>query len=156
MIVEFLIALLIGYFLGCISGGYFLGKLKGKDVRKSNVGNTGATSTYFVLGFKWSILAGLIDFLKGIAAMLIAVQFGLSQNLAYLVGAACIVGHNHPFYLRFKGGRGMAVFLAMTLFGLIYYRNEMSLLVAVVFIISSLLMGPRVRRRVNSFRRRIL
>ena len=119
---TFLLLGVLGYVLGSIPGGYIVGKgLKGIDVRKYGSGNIGATNVLRVIGKGPAFLAFLIDFGKGVAAILIAEIF--SPQAAPLItksiaGLACICGHNWSFFLKFRGGKGVAtsagVFLVLT------------------------------------------
>ena len=104
----FLSFLLLGYILGSISPGYFFGKLvKGIDVRNFGNGNTGATNTYHIVGPAYGIITALFDLLKSPLAYYLSL-FKINSDLAILVGLAAVVGHIFPFYLEFRGGKGVA------------------------------------------------
>lgn len=119
-----ILAVIAGYFLGSIPGGYIVGKgIKGIDVRKFGSGNIGTTNVLRVLGKKYALLVLLIDLGKGIAAVsLVKLLPGLPDPSLSLIravtGLACIGGHNWSPFLRFKGGKGVAtsagVFLILT------------------------------------------
>lgn len=106
--------LLIGYFAGTISFAYILGKIKGVDIRKKGSGNLGATNTMRALGKKAGIAVMLLDFSKIImAVVLVSILFSdayASEKflLQTYTLAGCILGHDFPFYLKFKGGKGCA------------------------------------------------
>ncbi|HEX4104419.1 MAG TPA: glycerol-3-phosphate acyltransferase [Candidatus Paceibacterota bacterium] len=106
-----------GYFVGCISPGYFFGRLvKHIDVRAYGNGNTGATNVFRNVGPPYGIVTAIFDAAKSGIVYLVAVMIGhLDPNLALLVGFAVIAGHVWPFYLGFKGGMGAA-----SMFGLIF------------------------------------
>ncbi len=114
LILVRVLCLLIGYLFGMFQTAYFYGKLKGIDIRKHGSGNAGTTNTLRVLGTKAGgiVLAG--DMLKCILAIaLTALLFGKSHgDMLYLLkiytAAGCIIGHDFPFYLSFKGGKGIA------------------------------------------------
>ena len=108
-----LIALLIGYFLGCFPTGYMVGKLRGVDIRKHGSGNTGATNTLRTLGWKAAVITFLGDCGKTILAIVLANI--LFKNSGYDItvielyaGLGAVLGHNFPFYFKFKGGKGIA------------------------------------------------
>ena len=105
---------LIGYFIGMISFSYILGRIKGVDIRKKGSGNLGATNTMRALGKKAGVMVMLLDFAKMVAAVLVvsllfADAYANSKFLlqTYTL-AGCIMGHDFPFYLKFKGGKGCA------------------------------------------------
>lgn len=106
--------LLIGYIFGLFQTAYFLGKSKGIDIRNYGSGNSGTTNALRVLGTKAGIIVLLGDAFKCVFAVLIArFTFGMIHpELSYLycmyAGAGAILGHNYPFYMNFKGGKGIA------------------------------------------------
>ena len=91
------------------------------DIREYGSGNAGATNTFRVLGPKWGTTVMLVDMLKGIVAVKLALllpQYADSdarlQNLQIVLGLAAVVGHVFPIWADFRGGKGVA-----TLFGLV-------------------------------------
>jgi glycerol-3-phosphate acyltransferase PlsY len=97
-----------GYFLGNIHTGIIISRLIAKqDVRDQGSGNAGTTNMFRMLGMKASLLTLLGDMLKAILAGLIGL-FVLGEYGALLGGAACVVGHNWPVLLGFRGGKGIA------------------------------------------------
>jgi acyl-phosphate glycerol 3-phosphate acyltransferase len=127
-------SVLLGYLVGSISPGYFLGQIvKRVDIRKFGNHNTGATNTYYTVGPVYGIIAGLFDFLKSLAVYLVALKyFSLSPNLAILPGLVSVVGHNWPFYLKFKGGKGAASLGGLILAVIISNQSWPSLLFVAV------------------------
>lgn len=124
-----LAAALAAYLLGSIPNGYLAGRLKGIDIREQGSRNIGATNVFRVLGKGWGISVFVADFLKGLAAVLLArvmvPEAGVSGEI--VAGVACILGHNFPVWLRFKGGKGIA-----TSAGVLGALMPVALLVAVV------------------------
>ena len=106
-----LICLLAGYLLGSISPSAIAGKIKRTDLRQNGSKNLGATNTLLVLGKAWAAVVLLFDIAKAYAAVYIA-QVLLPDNLTMILGAglAAIIGHCYPFYLGFRGGKGLACF----------------------------------------------
>lgn len=110
-----LILLVIGYVFGCFSTGYFVGKMYGIDIRSSGSGNIGTTNALRTLGPKAGLFTFLGDLLKALIPTLIVRIFLFQDNaeLNYLfvltIGLGVVMGHNFPFYLHFKGGKGIAV-----------------------------------------------
>ena len=111
--------LLIGYAFGLYQTAYFYGKLKGVDIRKHGSGNAGTTNMLRVLGTKAGLVVFAGDVLKcifavGLVTLLIkqtVIGAPYLDNL-YLfkmyTAAGVILGHNFPFYMNFKGGKGIA------------------------------------------------
>ncbi len=112
---ERLLCLVIGYFLGTINTAYLLGKAKHIDIRNYGSGNAGMTNASRVLGVRAGYLVLLVDGVKcWVAVMLCAALFGGAHpELRYLYKvwalAGVILGHDYPFYMQFKGGKGVAV-----------------------------------------------
>ncbi|MCP2604785.1 glycerol-3-phosphate acyltransferase [Candidatus Aminicenantes bacterium AH-873-B07] len=112
-----LISLLIGYLIGSFSPSYFIGKLlRGIDIREYGDGNAGGTNVYYVLGLKPAILVAFIDLSKGLISMYLAYKFGVSNLFIHLAGLSAIAGHVFPFYLSFRGGKGIG-----TGMGILFY-----------------------------------
>jgi len=106
-----------GYLLGSISPAYFLGKaLKGIDVRDQGFRNAGARNVYHLLGIVPASITAIVDLGKGIAAVLIAGRLlNLPDSWLFVPAWAAVLGHIFPFYLRLRGGKGMAVSTGMVL-----------------------------------------
>jgi len=103
------------YLLGSIPFGLLISRARGVDIRTKGSGNIGATNVFRMVGKKWGLLCFVLDFAKGaVAAGLIPLIFqGLlsgdaTPNLPLIAGAAAILGHNFPVWLKFKGGKGIA------------------------------------------------
>jgi acyl phosphate:glycerol-3-phosphate acyltransferase len=104
-----ILSFLISYLIGAISFSIILTKrIKKVDIREYGSGNAGATNTMRVLGKGPAIAVLLLDVLKGVAAILIAEAFHLSEWGIVLSGFFAIVGHVWPIYYGFKGGKGVA------------------------------------------------
>ncbi len=113
--------LIIGYFVGTVNPGFFFGKLKGIDLRKVGTKNPGTSNTFRSLGLIYAIPTALYDTLKGLLVMFLAVILGVNLFFAQLSGLMTIVGHIFPFYLKFRGGQGVADATGMLLFYLVSY-----------------------------------
>ena len=116
-----IICLAIGYVFGLFQTAYFYGKAHGIDIREHGSGNAGTTNTLRVLGTKAGLIVFAGDCLKCMAAVwLVRLIFGGTyHDIIYLLclytGAGAILGHNYPFYLKFKGGKGIAATAGMVL-----------------------------------------
>lgn len=118
--VENLICLVIGYFCGCISSGYFVGKFYHIDIREEGSGNAGTTNVLRTLGKFPALITFVGDIAKAAVPLLIVrFVFGTPEEwyLACLyTGLGVVLGHNYPFYMGFKGGKGIAVTAAVVMF----------------------------------------
>lgn len=109
-----LLALAIGYMFGAFQTGYFYGKAHGIDIREHGSGNAGATNTLRTLGWKAGVITFAGDCLKAVVSILLVTHFfgesfmGDPRLLGMYAGLGTVLGHNYPFYLKFKGGKGIA------------------------------------------------
>lgn len=119
---ERVICLAIGYLFGLFQSGYIYGKTKNMDIRQYGSGNAGSTNVLRVLGLKAGATVFLGDFFKAVLALtLVRILFADAavgkDLLAMYAGLGVTLGHNFPFYLNFKGGKGIAsmagIFTAM-------------------------------------------
>lgn len=161
---ERVICVAIGYVFGLFQTGYFYGKSKGIDIRDHGSGNAGTTNTLRVLGTKAGLIVFLGDCVKCILAVLVArLLFGKTHPemmllLCVYAATGAILGHNFPFYMNFKGGKGIAatagliislhpVFIPMMLilffgaFLLTHYVSLGSLLVYVGLMVEMVICG---------------
>ncbi|MEG1847232.1 MAG: glycerol-3-phosphate 1-O-acyltransferase PlsY [Lachnospiraceae bacterium] len=138
---ERIYCVLIGYAFGLFQTAYIYGRLHGIDIREYGSGNAGTTNTLRILGKKagFIVLAG--DILKCILAVVtVRLLFGRShQDMGYLLAlyaaTGAILGHNFPFYLKFKGGKGIAATGGLILsFHWIFIVVEVPLFLAVFFL----------------------
>ena len=110
---ERVVCLVIGYILGLFQTGYLVGKAKHIDIRNEGSGNAGSTNAVRVLGWKAGLITFAGDVLKCVLAItivrLIYKDSDIKPLLAMYAGVGATLGHNFPFYLKFKGGKGIAV-----------------------------------------------
>ncbi len=109
---------LIGYLLGSFLPGYFLPLwIKDIDIRTLGDGNPGTINVKRSLGLSLAAMIAAYDLTKGLISMLIAYEwFKAPVYIVALAGFAAIVGHKFPFYLKFKGGRGIATTVGIFIF----------------------------------------
>lgn len=98
-------AAVVSYFLGTIPSAIVVARSKGVDITTFGSGNPGASNVGRALGAKWGILVFAIDAAKG--AVPTALMLG-DRKVAYVCGAAAVLGHIFPVTRRFKGGKGIA------------------------------------------------
>lgn len=121
-IVYAVIFLLVGYGFGSFSTGYVVGKMSGHNIQSEGSGNIGTTNALRTMGAKGGALTFAGDLLKAFIPTLL-VRFVFCPNMGYgpemtylmtmVIGLGVVIGHNFPFYLHFKGGKGIAVSAAV-------------------------------------------
>jgi acyl phosphate:glycerol-3-phosphate acyltransferase len=104
-----MLAIVLGYLTGSVPFAYLLAREVGIDVRVAGSGNVGAANVLRTTGTWRAVLVMALDVAKGIAAVAIAYSLSGIAAIAALTGAAAVVGHIYPVWLRFHGGKGVAV-----------------------------------------------
>ncbi|AUJ29827.1 glycerol-3-phosphate 1-O-acyltransferase PlsY [Liquorilactobacillus hordei] len=103
-----ILMLVIGYLLGSIPSGIWIGKIfYNKDIRQFGSGNMGTTNTFRVLGKKAGAIVLIVDMLKGTLAACQPYLFGVHINVL-IIGCAAVIGHVFPIFAKFKGGKAVA------------------------------------------------
>lgn len=132
---ERLICLAVGYVCGLLQTGYIVGELSHVDIRKKGSGNAGTTNALRVLGWKAGILTFAGDVLKCVIAFLIVYFLYKGSDsrplLAMYAGAGVTLGHNFPFYMNFKGGKGIAVMAGLVVVNSFWHMPLSLLLIPV-------------------------
>jgi len=113
---------LIAYVIGSTPFGVLIARTRGVDLRKVGSGNVGATNVARALGRRWGYLCFLLDMLKGLVPTLVVVALTgptlgepdyYTQGLWLAAGCGTILGHVFSFWLRFRGGKGVATALGV-------------------------------------------
>jgi glycerol-3-phosphate acyltransferase PlsY len=108
MMTSGIVFVVVGYLSGSIPFSYLMGRAFGKkDIRREGSGNVGATNVFRVAGRKAGIAAAAGDILKSLLPVLAARLAGLDPSWTAATAAAVIIGHCHPVWLRFSGGKGV-------------------------------------------------
>ncbi len=159
-----IVCIIIGYCFGLLQTAFIYGKLHGIDIREKGSGNSGTTNALRVLGKKAGIIVFFGDALKAVFAMVLVHMLfkdsypGMEALLRIYAGAGAVLGHNFPFYMGFKGGKGIAatggislgmawqcmIAVAVTFFSIFFvthYVSLGSLCMYVVFVICLVVMG---------------
>ncbi len=159
-----ILSLAVGYVFGLFQTGYLYGKSQGIDIRKEGSGNAGTTNALRTLGKKAGLIVMIGDLLKCILAiLLVRLLFGRTHpEIDYLLrvyaGIGAILGHNYPFYMNYKGGKGVActsgliisISPVMTVIGIIlffgtitltHYVSLASLIIGLEFVIGTIVLG---------------
>jgi len=108
---DYVICALLGYGLGSLNPAYFISKAKQKDIFKSGTGNPGTTNAFMIFGKGWGFLVLFCDVMKAyIAVKVFQHIFYVSALAGVVAGCAAVIGHIFPFYMKFRGGKGIASF----------------------------------------------
>ena len=131
---ERIVSILIGYVFGLFQTGYIYGRMNHIDIRSCGSGNAGTTNALRTLGWKAGVITFLGDFLKCVLAVavvrLLYAESEMQELYAIYAGLGAVLGHNFPFYLKFKGGKGIAATAGLVL----AVNPVMFLTIAVVFV----------------------
>ncbi len=126
MAVRLICSGVLSYLLGSVPFSYLIAKkVKKVDIRVVGEGNVGGRNVWHVVGKKYGVLAGFLDFLKGWGAFGLALLFGLSPWSIWVCGFAAVIGHCFPVFLRGRGGKGAA-----TAMGFLFGRQPFALAVS--------------------------
>lgn len=161
---ERIVCLVIGYVCGLLQTSYIYGRMHGIDIREHGSKNAGSTNALRILGKKAGAITLLGDCAKCIVAVVIAKLLfkdshgDILKLLMLYAAAGTILGHNFPFYLGFRGGKGIAATAGLVLsfnpiitilgiatffgtFFITHYVSLGSLLVYVGFVIEMIILG---------------
>ena len=131
-ILEYVLLILVSYFIGNISWARILSKKNNGDITKSGSGNPGSMNMLRTYGAKLGVMTLVLDTIKGVipalGGMLLFKYTGLNQNVGlYVAGLSAVLGHMFPAIYKFKGGKGVA-----TSMGVFMVANPLWLLIAFV------------------------
>jgi len=118
-----IVSVILGsYLIGSVNPAYFLGRIIKKiDIREHGTRNAGTVNAFRVLGLGPGLITVIFDITKGLLMMFIACLLGASPLIMHLAGAAAVLGHVFPFYLKFKGGQGVATACGILLYYLVLF-----------------------------------
>jgi len=102
-------SILVGYAFGSVPFAFLLARRAGIDVRVAGSGNVGAANVSRTSGMPLGVIVMALDMLKGAATVFLASSVESAPATIAAAGAAAVVGHIYPVWLRFHGGKGVAV-----------------------------------------------
>ena len=112
----YILVIVGAYLLGCSNMALYISRIKKVDPRAGGSGNLGASNATALMGWRVGIVVAIHDIGKATLAVILA--RALFPDLVYIgatAGVACVLGHIFPFYLKFRGGKGFASYIGMTL-----------------------------------------
>ena len=127
--------ILVGYLLGSSNMAYWLSRVRHVDMTTKGTKNLGASNATVLLGWRAGVAVAVHDIGKAVIAVLLAkLLFPMLPYAPAAAGVAAVLGHIFPFYLKFRGGKGLASFLGLTL-GLNW---KLALAVCVILVVVTL------------------
>lgn len=102
------VGIVAAYLFGTMPSAIVVARSKGVDITSFGSGNPGASNVGRALGMKWGALVFVLDAAKGAVPVAVALVAADGRGLAYVCGAASILGHIFPVTRSFKGGKGIA------------------------------------------------
>lgn len=109
------IVILAAYLLGCSNMAMYLAKLNKVDLSGGS-GNPGTSNATMLMGWRAGIIVGIHDIGKAVIAVILAeLFFPALPYVGAVAGVSCVLGHIFPFFMKFRGGKGFASFVGMTL-----------------------------------------
>ena len=136
MIWQRIACIVIGYVFGLFQTAFIIGKMHNIDIREYGIGNSGTTNAMRTLGKKYGFITYFGDALKAVFAVILTYFLfrnqceGRMMVMALYTGLGTILGHNFPFYLNFRGGKGFAASVGFMLI----FDYKIFFVCAVVFI----------------------
>ena len=133
---QYLISIVLGYFIGCSSMAHYLANLNKVNIRSGGSGNLGASNVTVLMGWKAGVLTTVHDVGKAMVAVWLAQTLLDAPYVGAAAGMACVLGHIFPFYLGFRGGKGFASYIGTILMLDWKFAVTIIFLVVVVTILS--------------------
>lgn len=113
---DYLLVIAVAYLLGCSNMALYISRWKKVDFRAGGSGNLGASNATALMGWRAGIAVAVHDIGKSALAVLLAkMLFPTLPYIGAIAGVASVLGHIFPFYLKFRGGKGFASYIGMTL-----------------------------------------
>lgn len=115
-ILPYLWVIMAAYLLGCSNMALYISRFKGVDMRSGGSGNLGASNATLLMGWGAGVLVGLHDIAKAAIAVVVAeLIYPNVENIGAVAGVAAVMGHIFPAPMGFRGGKGFASYIGMTL-----------------------------------------
>ena len=128
---QYVIVILLSYILGSSNMAKYLAAIKKVDLTAGGSGNLGASNAVILMGWGAGVLTALHDIGKSALAVILArLVFPDVPHIGAAAGVAAVLGHIFPFWMKFKGGKGFASYLGMTL--ALHWKFAIAVLLLVV------------------------
>lgn len=155
MLLTALGLMLVGYIIGSLPFSFWVAKTKGIDLRKVGSGNTGASNVWRAAGFKYFVVALILDIFKGWLPTFLAFSvFHTSAIVTIAVGLCAVLGHVYPVFMGFRGGKAVATtggvilgfapiltFAAMVIWAIVYKLSKYPSVASLVDVLAIAILG---------------
>ena len=113
---EYILVIALSYILGSSNMAKYLAAIKKVDLTAGGSGNLGASNAVILMGWGAGVLTAVHDIGKSALAVILArMVFPDAPHIGAVAGVASVLGHIYPFWMKFKGGKGFASYLGMTI-----------------------------------------
>ena len=113
---KYILVIALGYLLGCSNMATYLAAIKKVDLSAGGSKNPGASNAVILMGWGAGVLVAVHDIGKSALAVILArVLFPDVAYIGAVAGVSSVLGHIFPFWMKFKGGKGFASYLGMTI-----------------------------------------
>ena len=128
---KYILVIALGYLLGCSNMAKYIAAMKKVDLSAGGSGNPGASNAVILMGWGAGVLVAVHDIGKAALAVVLArLLFPDAPLIGAAAGVAAVLGHIYPFWMKFKGGKGFASYLGMTI--ALHWKFAIAVLLLVV------------------------
>ena len=128
---QYILVIVLSYILGSSNMAKYIAAVKKVDLKAGGSGNLGASNAVILMGWKAGVLTALHDIGKSALAVILArMVFPDLPLIGAAAGVASVLGHIYPFWMKFKGGKGFASYLGMTI--ALHWKFAIAVLLLVV------------------------
>ena len=130
---KYILVIALGYLLGCSNMAKYIAAVKKVDLSAGGSGNPGASNAVILMGWGAGVLVAIHDIGKAALAVILArLMFPGAPLIGAASGVAAVLGHIYPFWMKFKGGKGFASYLGMTI--ALHWKFAIAVLLLVVVV----------------------
>ena len=130
---QYILVIALSYLLGCSNMAKYIAALKKVDLSAGGSGNPGASNAVILMGWGAGVLTAIHDIGKAALAVILArLMFPGAPLIGAVAGVAAVLGHIFPFWMKFKGGKGFASYLGMTI--ALHWKFAIAVLLLVVLV----------------------
>ena len=130
---QYILVIVLSYLLGCSNMATYIAAAKKVDLSAGGSGNPGASNAVILMGWGAGVLTAVHDIGKAALAVILArLVFPDLPHIGAAAGVAAVLGHIYPFWMKFRGGKGFASYLGMTI--AIHWKFAIAVLLVVVVV----------------------
>ena len=130
---QYILVIILSYILGSSNMAKYIAAIKKVDLSAGGSGNPGASNAVILMGWGAGVLTALHDIGKSALAVVLArLVFPDAPLIGATAGVAAVLGHIFPFWMKFKGGKGFASYLGMTI--ALHWKFAIAVLLLVVLV----------------------